>query len=87
MDQLNRDFLWGDTDQKRKIHLTGWDMICRPKSNGGLGINKSEDMNKAMLAKPCWRVVQGDQGLWCRIYNAKYLKRDSILLNTYKKVF
>ncbi|KAL6199614.1 hypothetical protein ACLB2K_029398 [Fragaria x ananassa] len=26
LDRLNRNFLWGDTDQLRKVHLTNWDM-------------------------------------------------------------
>ncbi|KAL6138042.1 hypothetical protein ACLB2K_063330 [Fragaria x ananassa] len=27
LDRLNRNFLWGDTDQQRKVHLTNWDML------------------------------------------------------------
>lgn len=62
LDRLNRNFLWGDTDQQRKVHLTNWDMVCRPKCFGGLGIKKSTDMNKAMVAKASWRMIQNDKG-------------------------
>ncbi|KAL6208769.1 hypothetical protein ACLB2K_019714 [Fragaria x ananassa] len=85
LDKLNRDFLWGDSEQKRKIHLTNWDMVCRPKCFGGLGIKKSSDMNKAMLAKVSWRIIQEDKGLWNEIYQQKYLKADSILQKNYDK--
>lgn len=85
LDKLNRNFLWGDYDQKRKVHLTNWDMVCRPKCFGGLGIKKSTDMNKAMLAKASWRMIQNDKGLWNEIFQRKYLHSDSILQENYKK--
>ncbi|XP_062006018.1 uncharacterized protein LOC133723218 [Rosa rugosa] len=85
LDKLNRDFLWGDTEQKRKVHLSSWDLVCRPKCNGGLGIKKTTDMNKAMLAKASWRVTQNEQGLWNKIYKEKYLHSDSLLHENYRK--
>lgn len=64
-----------DTHQKKKIHLTNWAIVCRPKCSSGLGIKKSGDMNEVPLAKADWRIIQGDQGLWSRIYRRKYLKQ------------
>ena len=64
LDRLNRNFLWGDTSSSKKVHLTNWDMVCRPKCSGGLGIKKTSDMNKAMLTKANWRIMQKDEGLW-----------------------
>uniref|UniRef100_A0A2N9HWM1 Reverse transcriptase domain-containing protein n=1 Tax=Fagus sylvatica TaxID=28930 RepID=A0A2N9HWM1_FAGSY len=37
LDKLNRNFLWGDTAEKRKNHLLNWKTISRPKEEGGLG--------------------------------------------------
>lgn len=51
LDKLNRNFLWGDTDQKKKVHLCQWSMVCRPKSKGGLGIKRACVINHALLAK------------------------------------
>ncbi|KAM2637494.1 hypothetical protein EV1_021984 [Malus domestica] len=79
LDKVNRDFLWGDTDQKKKVHLCQWSMVCKPKSKGGLGIKRACVMNQALLAKLGWRIHAKDSGLWSQIYQAKYLKGYSIL--------
>lgn len=49
IDRLQRNFLWGTTDQKRKIHLINWDKCTSPKSEGGLGIQKLIPKNKSIL--------------------------------------
>ena len=47
LEKIQRDFLWGDST----IHLVGWDKVCAPKVNGGLGIRKLTTFNKALLGK------------------------------------
>ena len=47
LEKIQRDFLWWDS----KIHLVGWDKVCAPKVNGGLGIRKLTTFNKALLGK------------------------------------
>jgi hypothetical protein len=85
LDKLNRDFLWGDCDGRKKIHIVNWDSVCRPKYLGGLGIKKTANMNKAMLAKSGWRMLQNDEGLWCNILKDKYLRNSDLANNSYKK--
>lgn len=31
LDRLNRDFLWGDTPEKKRIHLVNWNSVCKNK--------------------------------------------------------
>ncbi|GMP27069.1 hypothetical protein CsSME_00003231 [Camellia sinensis var. sinensis] len=38
IDSMNRNFLWGDTLEKKKIHLVNWNIVCKMKKTGGLGI-------------------------------------------------
>lgn len=38
-----------------------------------------------MLAKASWRIVQKDEGLWCKVFEKKYLKRHSMLDDNYDK--
>ena len=43
IEKLHRDFRWGVS----KYHLVGWDKVCVPIANGGLGIRKITTFNKA----------------------------------------
>ena len=47
IEKLQRDFLWSDS----KTHLVGWDKVCAPIANGGLGKRKLTTFNKALLGK------------------------------------
>lgn len=85
LDKLNRNFLWGDTNDKKKVHLLCWKKVCKPKCKGGLGLKMTADMNRAMLAKASWRITNNDSGLWCKILKCKYLQTNSILDSSYKK--
>ena len=70
----------------KKIHMVNWDSVCKPKFLGGLGIKKATTMNKAMLAKTSWRMLQKDEGLWCDVFKSKYLKHSSLMDDSYKKL-
>ncbi|KAK9911967.1 hypothetical protein M0R45_035844 [Rubus argutus] len=85
LDKLNRNFLWGDTENKKKIHLVNWDTVCLPKTLGGFGIKKSSDMNQAMLAKAGWRLFQHDPGLWASMYREKYLQHGHLVDQNYQQ--
>ncbi|CAL2229042.1 unnamed protein product [Prunus armeniaca] len=82
LDRLNRNFFWGSNEKKYKIHLCQWDLACRPKGKGGLVFKKTASMNQALLAKIGWRLHSKDNGLWAKIYEAKYLKGASICDNS-----
>jgi hypothetical protein len=51
LDRLNRNFLWGSSEEKRKMHMVGWEKVCRAKSLGGLGLYACKPRNVALLAK------------------------------------
>ena len=38
IDRVNRNFLWGSTDQIRKMHWVNWKEVTKPKEAGGLGL-------------------------------------------------
>ena len=68
IEKIQRDFLWGDS----KIHLVGWDKVCAPKVNGGLGIRKLTTFNKALLGKWLWRFGVEETRLWRRVVALKF---------------
>lgn len=46
--------------KKKKIHIANWDMVCRPKFVGVLGLKKASMLSKALLAKSSWRLLQNE---------------------------
>lgn len=71
-EKLCRDFIWGTTANTRKCHLIGWDQICTPKVEGGLGFRNLKVLNKAYMLKLGWRLLTQPNKLWVRIMKAKY---------------
>ena len=68
IERLERDFLWGDS----KTHLVGWDKVCAPLKNDGLGIRKLTTFNKALLGKWLWRFGIEETRLWRRVVALKF---------------
>ena len=66
--RLQRDFLWGDS----KLHLVGWDKVCAPLQNGGLGVRKLTTFNKALLGKWLWQFGIKETRLWRRVVALKF---------------
>lgn len=52
-----------------------WDLICKPKEEGGLGVKDLEKFNWALLGKWTWRLLQEDHKLWSKIIRSKYKRR------------
>ena len=48
LDKINRDFLWGSSTKKKKLHLVGWSKIIRPKEKGGLDIQAAQAKHIAL---------------------------------------
>ena len=61
IDKLNCNFLWGDSIQKKKIHLKNLDLVDRPKFFGGLGIKKVSPKTKPSLPKDLGPFIQTPQ--------------------------
>lgn len=56
IDKISRDFLWGSSVEKKKLHLVGWNKIIKPKEEDGLGIQQARAKNIVLLAKLNWRL-------------------------------
>ena len=72
LERVNRNFLWGTTDEKRNIHLVGWNKVLKSKEEGGLGILASKGKNIALLVKLNWRMLQEKEALWAKVILNKY---------------
>lgn len=70
--QVSKKMCLGEFDSKRKVHLVSWEMLCKPKKEGGLGLGRAEGMNMALLAKLGWRMLTQTGALWARRLGEKY---------------
>lgn len=63
LDKQRRTFFWQGGGQKRKYHLVRWEIICKSKKKGGLGIKDIRKMNISLLCKWWWR-LDTEKGIW-----------------------
>lgn len=62
--KIQRRFLWGESEQSKKICRVSWDKICLPKKKGGLGVKNIEMFNLSLLAKWRWRFCMDQDAIW-----------------------
>ena len=72
LDYFRSRFFWQTDEYKRKYRLAKWDILCKPKDQGGLGIHNLELKNIALLSKWLYRLLTKD-GTWQQILRNKYL--------------
>ncbi|KAL4599564.1 hypothetical protein ACB092_11G135600 [Castanea dentata] len=72
IDRVNRNFLWGSTENSKKMHWVGWKKVTRPKEDGGLGLQTTKGRNTALLAKLNWRFHTESNGPWAKVLKLKY---------------
>lgn len=53
IDKIQRNFIWGTTNVKRKLHLISWDVVTEEKEAGGLGLQKSKTKNDIDISPNC----------------------------------
>ena len=54
IDQVNQNFLWNSSTNKKGLHWVGWKKVTTPKNVGGLSIQAAKGRNTALLAKLNW---------------------------------
>lgn len=72
-EELDRKcFIWGDSEDCRKIHVLGWNHLCQPKNVVGLGLRSARDVNKVTIVKAGWRLSTIRHTFWASILWYKY---------------
>lgn len=52
---LIRKFLWKQKGEQQKIRWKKWEVLCKPKSEGGMGFKDLVKFDEAMLVRQVWR--------------------------------
>uniref|UniRef100_A0A803NTK6 Reverse transcriptase zinc-binding domain-containing protein n=1 Tax=Cannabis sativa TaxID=3483 RepID=A0A803NTK6_CANSA len=69
-----RNFLWGEKDNRSRLHMASWNLVCLPRELGGLGFREGPKWNKAALAKYLWAITTKKDVLWVKWVNNLYIK-------------
>ena len=75
IDKLNKNFIWGSLENKKKIHLIGWRKITKAKEEGRVGIHAAKPKNTALLAKLNLKFHAEKSSLWVRVLTNKYRRQ------------
>ncbi|GJS32657.1 RNA-directed DNA polymerase, eukaryota, reverse transcriptase zinc-binding domain protein [Tanacetum coccineum] len=60
------------------------DEVCRPKSQGGLGLKSLYMWNKALMAKHLWNVISDKESIWVKWVQVHWIKGQNIWNYTIK---
>jgi hypothetical protein len=72
-DRILRQCLWRDKFDEPKQSLAAWDMVCLPKSAGGLGVVNFQKQNAALLIKFLDKFYNNVEVPWVKlIWHAYY---------------
>jgi len=77
--RLQRRFLWSGSSEKRFSALVKWDIVQRPKKQGGLGVGDLLIRNAALLFKWWWRFACEEGAMWKRVVHSIH-EEDQVLL-------
>ena len=79
IESLIRKFWWGQRGDRRKIHWVNYEVLCKPKAEGGMGFKNLALFNDALLAKQAWRLLHNKESLFYRIFKSKFFPHNSIM--------
>ncbi|WRX16205.1 Reverse transcriptase domain - like 10 [Theobroma cacao] len=71
IERLFNSFLWGDSNEGKRMHWAAWNKITFPCSEGGLDIRNLNDVFDAFTLKLWWRFQTCDS-LWTQFLKTKY---------------
>jgi hypothetical protein len=74
---IDHNFFWQSDQTKKKYRLTRWKIICRPKDQGGLGIEVLDIKNSCLLSKWMFKLLN-ENGMWQELIHNKYLKTKTL---------
>ncbi|XP_026459411.1 uncharacterized protein LOC113360077 [Papaver somniferum] len=70
-ERIIRNFLWSGDGETRKYKTLAWKKVCSPFSEGDLGIQRLKVLNKALLMKILWRIINSEAE-WALFIKAKF---------------
>lgn len=71
-------FIWGFSNEGKKLALVSWNSVCQLKSCGGPRIRQLRDHNTSFILKIGFNVVTNPSALWVKVLQSKYGIKEGI---------
>ncbi|XP_020688651.1 uncharacterized protein LOC110104049, partial [Dendrobium catenatum] len=71
-DKMCRSFLWSKADGNVRIHYVSWELLCKPKCEGGRGLFSAVSKVGPLRTKFAWRFFSNPNSVLNHILKAKY---------------
>ncbi|PKU66095.1 Putative ribonuclease H protein [Dendrobium catenatum] len=72
IDKLCRGYIWNKCDGNAGLHYVNWDILCKPKRYGGMGISSCSNKAGPLRSKLAWRYIQEKESLLHKVLFPKY---------------
>lgn len=72
------NFIWGRDIQNRKFVTVAWHKVCKPLSEGGLGLRSLRSINNAAMLKLCWNLFSSSNQ-WSVLLRARVLRNRTVI--------
>ncbi|XP_059628877.1 uncharacterized protein LOC132271502 [Cornus florida] len=72
-----RNYIWGYVEDRKKIHGLSWNKLAVPKQEGGLGLCRLRDIDRAAKCSLTWDFLLSKDKLWVAWYKRYYLRQSS----------
>jgi hypothetical protein len=79
MDGVRSRFYWRRASRDFKNHMIKWEVVCRPKDVGCLGVINTRIFNEGLIVNWIWKIYNQPDSLWVRHLKAKYMRSGELL--------
>lgn len=74
-------FLWKGKESKRRINWVSRTIVCKSKSDRGLGIKHCESFSLDLLNKWAWKIIDKHDSPWFQLLSFKYGNTKALMLD------
>ena len=78
IDSMLSSFPWYGEIKSHYGAKVKWEDVCKPKTNGGLGVQSIANWNKCLILKFIWNICQKNDTFWVRWIHFVMLKGHSL---------
>lgn len=78
LERLFAAFLWSGPELNTRKAKLAWHVVCRPKSEGGLGLRSLKDVNTVSVFKLIWRLLSARNSMWVQWVHMNLIRQGTL---------